>query len=798
MKKIIKITLILLFSSLSILGQTKETKLADTYFDNLSFVMAAKEYEKLDNKKTSAYILMKLGDCYYNNVQMKEAVKVYAKLFISFAPEDSEYMFKYAQSLRSIGNFEDSKLWMKKFHEAKKEDSRGKNFTGNEAILSEIRDNKPDYRIQNLSKLNTEYSDFGVTEYKNTILFSSPRALNRFIKRTHTRNARNFLDIFQVNKDKIDTKDSKKPFSKEINSKYHESSVSFSPDNNTIYFTRNNYKKGDYKVDKDGYNKLKIYKAEFIDNNWRNSEELPFCSNEYSVGHPSVSKDGKRLYFTSDMPGSIGKTDIYFVNINTDGSYSTPQNLGTKINTEGREMFPYISEDNTLYFSSDGHFGIGALDVFASKIIKNEFQEPVNLKAPINSELDDFAFSINFATKTGYLSSNRAGGMGDDDIYSVEQIYEDIKETTCNQVVSGIVRDSNFKKHLPFAKLLLQDNLGNTIKDTIADKMGKFSFKLPCNQKFKITASKEYYKSDTKEFETKDEVPVELDLDFSLEITNDFSYNQNNQLIIKINTIYFNYNKWNIRPDAAIELDHIVEIMRKYPKIIVKSTSHTDSRGKESYNKLLSQKRAESTVDYIIYKGISSDRIFGRGYGETQLTNKCIDNDSHSNREKCSEAQHQANRRTSFIILNVDGAKINSQDKQIYQENNLEKAKKEQKAEVKEILTTNTHTVKVGETLYSIATKYGITVERLKKMNGLTNNTLIINQVLIKAPKEAKAKKEQKAEVKEGFNTNTHTVKGGETLYSIATKHGITVEKLKKLNGLTNNNIIINQVLKIK
>ena len=202
MKKTIQITIVLLFSSLAIFGQTKETKQADIYFENLSFVKAALEYKKLAEKKPTAYILKKLGDCYYNNVQMEEAADAYARLFTAFVDfDDEDYAFKYAQSLRAIGNFEESKFWMKKFNIAKKEDVRGQNFTAGKAILAEIRDNKPDYRVENLEKINTKYSDFGVTEYKNTILFSSPRDLNRFVKRTHTRNDRNFLDIFQVNKD---------------------------------------------------------------------------------------------------------------------------------------------------------------------------------------------------------------------------------------------------------------------------------------------------------------------------------------------------------------------------------------------------------------------------------------------------------------------------------------------------------------------------------------------------------------------------------------------------------------------
>lgn len=787
MKKTIQITIVLLISALSILGQTKETKLADTYFDNLSYVKAAKEYKKLSEKTKTIFILKRLGDSYYNNVQMKEAAEAYAQLFNLFEPQDTEYYFKYAQSLRSIGNFEESNLWMENFNKLNKDDSRGYNFINNKLFLSEIKDSQPSYIVTNLVAINTEFSDFGVTEFGNNIVFSSPRKNNVFVKRTHTRNDKNFLDLYKVSKDKINSKNVIPLFSKNVNSIYHESSATFTSDKKTMYFTRNNYNKGNFKTDKKGYNNLSIYKAEFIDDKWQNITELPFCNKEYSVGHPSLSKDGKLLYFTSDMLGGIGQTDIYVVDVNADGTFGLPKNLGITINTEGREMFPYIAEDNTLYFSSDGHFGIGALDVFASKSLKNEFQKPQNLKNPINTKLDDFAFSINPITKKGYLSSNREGGLGDDDIYAVEQIFTDVKDTVCTQVIYGIVKETKFKKNLPYATVLLKNTLGDTLRGTLTDELGKFSFKLPCSQKFAVTASKEYYKPDTKYFETSDNLTLELDLDFSLKITDDFTYNQTNELIIKINTIYFDYDKWNITPKAAKELDHIVEIMNKYPKIIVKSTSHTDSRGRESYNELLSQRRAESTVDYIIYKGIDPDRISGRGYGESRLTNKCVDNDAHTNAVKCTDEQHQANRRTSFVILNVDGTKINSEDKKTFQLNNKKEEQKEQ-------TSFKTHIVSKNETLLSISKKYNLTVEVLKQINNLKVNNVYLNQVLIIDPQHAL----ENTDVQKTSSLEVHIVKANETLYAIALQHNISLQKLKELNGLTSNNIFEGQELKLK
>lgn len=689
MKNLQQIIFLFLCSSFTLLGQTNETQLADSYFNNLSYVKAIQQYKILADKNPNAYVLKKLADSYYASLRMKEAAVTYARLFTLYDVKDQEYIFKYSQSLKSIGRYQDALYWMEKYNKTKVQPKTLNNQTivqnkdvDKSTVVSNLSSKNVDlsvekeafviqnnnykqeskFILQNLHYLNTPFSDFGVTEYQNTILFSSPRKLKEISTEVDESNNANFLDIYQVDEQDIFIQGSKKRFSKMVNEKFHESSISFSPDNKTMYFTRNNYNYGNYKVDGRGYINLKIYKAELINNIWVNIEELPFCSDHYSVGHPSVSKDGKLLYFVSDMPGSYGATDLYVVNILENGSFSTPRNLGSTINTKGREMFPFIADDNTLYFSSDGHKGKGQLDVFESKMINQQFQYPINLEAPINSRSDDFAFSINIKTQKGYLSSNRKGGKGDDDIYSFKKVFENnnIPEPeNCNNLVTGTVRNLKFQKYISFANLVLKDVHGNVVKETITDEFGRFSIQLPCNQSYVITGSKEFYNPDTKNFVT--DKPLTVDL--NLEIIDDFVYNHHKEIIIKINDIYFDYDKWNIRPDAARELDHIIAVMNKYPNLKVTSTSHTDSRGTDYYNRTLSQKRADATVDYIIYRGISPDRITGKGYGESKLTNKCVDNDYHFNRVYCSEQEHQANRRTSFVIQSSNSSNVIAQYK---------------------------------------------------------------------------------------------------------------------------------------
>ena len=658
MKKTIQVTILFLFGYLSVLGQTKETKEADNFFKNLSYERASVAYSKLAEKEATEHVLKMLGDSYYFNVKMQEASKTYAMLFAKYTPEDTEYLFKYAQSLRSIGKFEDSNIWMRKFHEANKKDTRGLSFTDKDSTLKTLQNTKPGYTVTNLRSINSVNSDFGVTEYGNTILFSSPRERSVFINRNHTRNDKDFLDIYKVRKENISTSadfisDVRPMFTNEVNSKLHESSITFSPDRKTMYFTRNNLVKGNYGKDKEGYNNLKILKAEWVKDKWDNIIELPFCSDEYSVGHPSMSKDGNRLYFASDMPGGLGKTDLYYVDLKIGGSYGRPVNLGTTVNTEGREMFPFIADDEVLYFSSDGHFGIGALDVFSTKEENNEFTTPVNLRAPINTQLDDFAFSINPSTKKGYLSSNRVGGVGDDDIYAIEQLEQEAPKVVCMQTVNGVVRDTKFKNPLSDAALVLKNAKGDVLQNAIANNLGEFSFALPCNQQYTVTASKEYYDSGTDTFVATGTKTVLLDLNFSLPIAKEFVYNERNELVIKIQPIYFDYNKSNIRLDAQRQLDIVAAVMNKFGKIKVRGSSHTDARGKAAYNEKLSTRRANATVAYIKSKGIQADRIMAKGFGETRLTNACLDNDTHTNQVKCSSEEHQNNRRTEFVIIEM-------------------------------------------------------------------------------------------------------------------------------------------------
>lgn len=639
------ITILALLVIELIYSQTKN-KAADALFDKMYYVEAAKSYElSINNGDASKETLQRLGDAYYFNTKMSSASKWYGKLIAEYPNEVSaEYLFRYAQSLQGIQNYDLAKKWMKAFAEKEKsiDATRAKNFSLKNVTLEDIENIKPSFLLENLD-INSAYSDFGPMFYKGDLVYSTTIDSSYWKTDKYGWNDQPYLNM-QLGK--ISETQSnvtfKERFGKDISTKYHEACIAFSPDEKTIYFTRNNYN-GKLKRDSKGINNLKIFSATATENSngtvsWKDVKELPFNSDNYSVGHPSVSKDGKKLYFVSDMPGTIGSTDIFVVDILGNNQFSEPKNLGEKINTTGREMFPYIT-DEALYFSSDGFLGLGGLDVFESRLTDGTFGAPANLGAPLNSNRDDFGYIVNEATNRGFVSSNRKTGKGDDDIYSFER--------SCNQAISGYVYDAISNNRIAGAMVTLKNANGIKVAETVSQLDGKYDFNnsVNCNTPYTVEVSKENYSSSTKAIVTanssgKTEALVALDPALIAR--------ENGVLKIKIGIIYFDLDKSDIRYDAAIELNKVVLLMTQYNTVVIKIESHTDSRSNDQYNLELSDRRAKATRDYIISQGIAPERIESAiGYGETQLINNC------SNGVPCTEAQHQINRRSEFIITKM-------------------------------------------------------------------------------------------------------------------------------------------------
>lgn len=611
---------------------------ADERYNQYSFSPAIDIYKKvLDKGYTSPDLLKRLGNSYYFNAKYQEAADTYAKLNTTYPDEMSvEDVFRYAQSLKSIGNYDQAAQLMESFREMT---STMSDF--NEDYMTKIEKNSGRYTVKTFP-YNSEYSDFAAAYYEKGLIFASDRDTGNFARYRHTWNARDFLDLYKVNADSVSNNNVVK-LGGDVNTRLHESTSVVTKDGTTMYFTRNNFFDGRKKKDEEGIIRLKIYSAENIDGEWLNITELPFNSDSYSVAHPMLSPDGKKLYFVSDMPGSLGESDIFVTEIIGDGTYGPIKNLGSNINTIARETFPFIDKDGVLYFSSDGHQGLGGLDVFATKIAYNDYTQPVvNVGKPVNTPKDDFSYIFDSENKTGYFSSNRDGGMGDDDIY--EFVENEPLVLDCIQEITGTVRDRISNEVLAGATVKIIDEENNEISSTITDSEGNYILMLDCSKGNFVRASRDGYVPSEEYLPISDGKPRIVDFYLERDLVTG-GFGDDLAKLLQLSTIYFDLNKYNIRPDAEIEIQKVIVAMEKYPSLKIKVNSHTDSRGVDAYNLWLSQKRAEATVDYMISKGISANRLQGEGYGETRLVNDC------ANGVQCSEEQHQLNRRSEFIIF---------------------------------------------------------------------------------------------------------------------------------------------------
>ncbi|HLV39062.1 OmpA family protein [Xanthomarina sp.] len=614
-----------------------QEKVADKFFDNYAYLKAAELYkEAVDKGKDSKHVLTRLGDCYYNNSDSEQAAVWYGKALEKYSDVEPEYIYKYIQTQRSLKNYEVADTWLETFKAKQNNDSRAKKGNENNLHLYEkLASTKGTLVNVNNLPINSNYSDYGAFIHENTIYFASSRNTDNKIYKW---NNEPYLDLYQGT---ISTADGNQEISdvKRIvfegvhRNDMHTADAVLTNDGNTMYFSRMNVgKRNRAKMDKEGTVQLKIYKATLVDSTWSNITELPFNNDSYSTYHPALSPNNETLFFTSDREGGYGQTDLYKVAINSNGTYGDVENLGPKINTEGREGFPFVAKDSTLYFSSNGFLNLGLLDIFKSDYIKDENAEAINLGAPYNSGYDDFAFFIDSDTNEGFFSSNRHDGKGSDDIYQFN-IFE------CKQKVEGIARNSKTLEPLALTNVQLIDESGKIVGEVTTDELGQYAYDLDCDKAYKILGSKPDYKDALISLETTNEQDKIHNGDlFLIPLIN---YNE-----IVINPIFFNFDKWDIRADAAYELENIVSVMREHPNMVIKIESHTDSRGSDSYNMKLSDRRAKSTRDYLYSRNISQERIESAiGYGESQLVNKC------SNDVKCTEEQHQENRRSKFIII---------------------------------------------------------------------------------------------------------------------------------------------------
>lgn len=625
MKKYVYILFIFCFS-FSLFAQKASEKKANALFEKKSYVKAAEMYEQL---KESQVILQNLGDCYYNNSQMIDAVRVYGKLFLTYKETVSpEYYFKYAHSLLGTAEYTKADIIMGEY--LKYEISTPK-------FIANLVTNVPyNYEIQSMAK-NTTNGDFGISFYGDKVAFASLRNPE---SKSFGWNEKPYLDLFSANVNDKGLLANVEPFPKEINTKTHESSATFSTDGRIMYFNRTNDKK--VKVGDEKIAVIKIFKAEFVDGKWTNVKELPFCSDTYSTEHPILSKDGKKLYFSSDMPGTLGSFDIFVVDVNEDGTFGQPQNLGKAVNTIHREQFPFISDNGTvLYFASDGHQGMGGLDIFMSTSYDGIFAKPLNLGETINSNLDDFAYVVDEKKNKGYLSSNRKGG---DNLYSFTR-----KENENRFVVEGEVKDKNTQNPLPGTLVALYDENNILIGQMVVGADADYVFSTEPNKKYRIEAIKDFYIPHSEEFTTNEDGKLRYTIELFMECYDDaeeiITKRQDGKVQIVLENIYFDLNKWDIKEEAARILNVLVDLLNKYPVMEIEIDAHTDSRASNTYNLMLSNKRAASSLEYLVKSGIKRKRLRSRGFGESVPLIKC------GTTKICTEQEHSINRRCEFIIL---------------------------------------------------------------------------------------------------------------------------------------------------
>lgn len=639
---------VILVASIASFGQKVSQKKADEDFNKHAFINASRVYEKIANKGyVNTSILTRLGDSYYFNGKLPEAYKWYDLLFEGVYEDknvndiSSEYYYRYAQTLRAVDKYAQSEKVLDLFVQKEANDTRARLYEEQkDDYILNIKENSGKYELFSIP-INSPFSDYGGIMRGQHLIFTSARPSNGS-KKIHQWTNEHFTSFFQSEVSSDWLFELPTEFAHKLDpSTVNVATPAFTMDGKTMYFTKNNSRPdGKGKFNKEDVSTLKIYRANLDTNGqWENIIELPFNSDNFNTAHPAISPDGKWLYFSSNREGTYGSSDLYRVQIMEFGQFGDPENLGARINTEARESFPFISSDNVLYFSSDGRPGLGGLDVFKVSIYQdNTFSSVEAVGAPINSPFDDFALYLTDDLKRGFISSNRPGGDGGDDIYSLKQVV-------LSQDLGGVILDKHTNELVRGSVVTLMDNEFNVLRTVVPDNMGKFDVNdLLCGAKYRIKIEAEGYLTL--------EVPYVVDYSqdrksktFTLEgieTTVELEDDLFDKLSLK--PIYFDFDRSYIRPDAKIELIKIVEVMKEVPSMRIAIRSHTDNRGAKKYNQTLSDQRAASTASWIISQGISPTRITYEGVGSKEPVVNC---------KQCTEEQYQENRRSEFIIKDL-------------------------------------------------------------------------------------------------------------------------------------------------
>jgi len=642
LKKTLLIFILLFISNLS-MAQKSRVRQGDDYFRHFSYAKAITAYEGV--KMKSLRIYRNLAESYLMLGNTEKAEENYAELINSgkYKPKD---LYKYASVLLMNKRYEEASKWMQKYATLKPFDSRGVRYLKNPKYYEELLVEDKDVSLNNL-EINSKYQDFSPAYFrKDKVVFASSRDDSYLVNRKWNGNNQPFLDLYLADILDNNVLTNVRKFSNKINKKFHDAPATFNKEGSDMVVTRNDY---DFKENKKKLtdNNLMLYESVLNDDNeWSKPVKLSFNNKNYSCGQASLTPDGQKMYFASNMPGGFGGTDIYVVERISDGSWGTPKNLGNRINTEGNEMFPYFDEKNQfLFYSSNGLPGLGGLDIFVSKIRRDgSFSLPTNMGTPINGNKDDFSF-IYKKVGSGFLSSNRDGGKGDDDIYGFVNLHK-FKERINDFYLSGVIVDQKTGKPLDFARVTLYDKAGNMVGDFETGADGKYDYPIDYGETYKMVVQHNGYNKSEKIIDTKKNGRKDIVKNFKFVKLRTAEDELAEMCAINITPLYYDLDKSYILDSEKETLNRIVKLLNKYPKIILEVSSYTDARASKRYNKKLSKRRTKAVVKYLVSQGIDKDRLVLNWFGEEKPVNACVDG------VKCSEKEHRMNRRSEFTILN--------------------------------------------------------------------------------------------------------------------------------------------------
>lgn len=611
-----------------------ELQKAQSVFNNKKYNTAAglykKVYPKVADEEKKAEVLFWIAESYRLSNNFKQAFSWYEQLVNTKYP-DPKILYSYGLLLKNFERYDDAARQFNDFLFEVPGDKNGERELQAARIAAAWKLTPQKFTITNIKAVNTIYSDYAPFLSEGKLTWSSSRTEstgNIIFEWTGQKCA----DIFEATQ-QADNFSGVSKVKGLVNSNFNEGAAWVDSANTTMFFTQCNG------TDGKGLN-CKIYVSYKQNGQWIQPQVLPFCSDSFSVGHPAFTPDMKRLFFASNMPGSYGEKDVYYIDYNSvTAKWGTPVNLGPNVNTTEDDMFPSVHPDGRLYFASKGHFGMGGLDLFYTKDSANTFTKAQNLQSPINSGSDDFGITFtnnqDRSKPIAYYSSNREGGVGDDDIYSIS-----IKPYTF--LLKGTVIDKETNSPAANATVTLSEGKQSLTIKTGAN--GEFVNELVLNELYNVEASKEkYFRSNEVKVSTQN-----VTKDSVVQVTLYIDPIPDEGVEFTLQGIYYDLDKADIRPEAAKVLDSLVIILNKNPEIVIELASHTDSRAAEDYNMKLSQRRAQSCVDYLLKNGIAKDRLKAVGYGESKLVNDCVDG------VDCTDEQHQENRRTTFRVLSTD------------------------------------------------------------------------------------------------------------------------------------------------